>query len=141
VTTLTFLPPSCESHRPSYSGQACSSSQAFSPERAALRSGRSHSQSTSSARQSFGCAVGGSPPSTLPNATASSHVAFLARATGRVFRRRTIGGVVLLALIAAATAIPALAALGLVSAVCSAVVAYEALRHRDHRVRHPELAG
>jgi low temperature requirement protein LtrA len=72
-----------------------------------------------------------------------AHVAFLARATGRVFRRRMIGGVVLLALIAAATAIPALAALALVSAVCSAVVACEALRYRDHRarVRHPELAG
>jgi low temperature requirement protein LtrA len=71
-----------------------------------------------------------------------AHVAFLVRATGRVFRRRTIGAVVLLALIAAALAIPALAALALVSAVCSTVVAYEALRHRTHRfqVRHPELA-
>jgi low temperature requirement protein LtrA len=72
-----------------------------------------------------------------------AHVAFLARATGRLFRRRTIGGVVLLTLIPAATTIPALAALALVSAVCSAVVAYEALRYRDDRarVRHPELAG
>ena len=71
------------------------------------------------------------------------HVAFLFRTTGRVFRRRTIGGVALLALIPAALTIPALAALALVSAVCSFVVAYEALRHREHRlqVRHPELAS
>jgi low temperature requirement protein LtrA len=69
-------------------------------------------------------------------------IAFLFRATGRVFRRRTIGAIVLLALIPAAVAIPALAALALVSAVCSLVVAYEVLRHREHRVqvRHPELA-
>jgi low temperature requirement protein LtrA len=71
------------------------------------------------------------------------HVAFLFRATGRIFRRRTIGGVALLALIPAALAIPALAALGLVAVVCSFVVAYEALRHREHRlqVRHPGLAS
>ncbi len=71
------------------------------------------------------------------------HVAFLFRMTGRVFRRRTIGTVVLLALIPAALVIPALAALALVSAVCSAVVAYEALRYRGDRIRirHPELAA
>ena len=70
------------------------------------------------------------------------HVASLFQTTGRVFRRRTIGALVLLALIPAAVAIPALAALALVSAVCSLVVAYEAIRHREHRVvvRHPELA-
>jgi low temperature requirement protein LtrA len=72
-----------------------------------------------------------------------AHVAFLYRTTGRVFRRRTIGAVVLLALVPAALAIPALAALALVSAVCSLVVAYEALRYRRDRVvvRHPELAA
>jgi len=70
------------------------------------------------------------------------HVASLFQTTGRVFRRRTIGALVLLALIPAAVAIPALAALALVSTVCSLVVAYEAIRHREHRVvlRHPELA-
>jgi low temperature requirement protein LtrA len=70
------------------------------------------------------------------------HVAFLFRTTGRVFRRRTIGAVVLLALTPAAVAIPALAALALVSAACALVVAYEAIRHREHRVqvRHPEIA-
>jgi low temperature requirement protein LtrA len=70
------------------------------------------------------------------------HVASLFQTTGRVFRRRTVGALVLLALIPAAVAIPALAALALVSTVCSFVVAYEAIRHREHRVvlRHPELA-
>jgi low temperature requirement protein LtrA len=69
------------------------------------------------------------------------HVAFLFRATRRIFRRRTLGTVVLLALVPAALALPALAALGLVSVVCSFVVVYEALRHRTHRiqVRHPEV--
>jgi low temperature requirement protein LtrA len=72
-----------------------------------------------------------------------AHIAFLVRTTGRVFRRRTVAAIVLLALVPAALAIPALAALGLVSAVCSLVVAYEAIRRREHRlrVRHPELAA
>jgi low temperature requirement protein LtrA len=71
------------------------------------------------------------------------HIAFLLRTTGRIFRRRTLGAGVLLALIPVAVAIPALAALALVGAVCSAIVAYEAIRYREHRVRvrHPELAG
>jgi low temperature requirement protein LtrA len=71
------------------------------------------------------------------------HVASLFRATGRVFRRRTLAAIVLLALIPAATSIPALAALALVSAVCTLVVAYEAIHHRESRaqVRHPELAA
>src|SRR5918999_5310284 len=70
------------------------------------------------------------------------HIAFLIRTTGRVFRRRTVGAIVLLALIPAALAIPALAALALVSLVCSLVVAYEVIRYRTDRVRvrHPELA-
>jgi low temperature requirement protein LtrA len=72
-----------------------------------------------------------------------AHIGFLFRTTGRVFRRRTIGAVVLLALTAAAVAIPALAALALVAGVCSLVVASEAIRHRRDRilVRHPELAA
>jgi low temperature requirement protein LtrA len=71
------------------------------------------------------------------------HIAFLFRATGYVFRRRTIAAIVLLALVPVAIAIPALAALALVSAVCSLVVAYEAIRYRTARlqVRHPELAA
>jgi low temperature requirement protein LtrA len=69
------------------------------------------------------------------------HVAFLYRTTGRLFRRRTIGAVALLALIPAALVVPALVALSLVSAVCSAVAAYEVLRYRESRlrVRHGEL--
>ena len=72
-----------------------------------------------------------------------AEVAILYRTSRRIFRRRTIGMVVLLALIPVALAIPALAALACVSAVCAFVVAYEAIRHRDHRlqVRHPEIAG
>ena len=68
------------------------------------------------------------------------HVGFLYRTTGRIFRRRTIGAVVLLALIPVALAVPALAALALVSAVCALVVAYEWYRYRESRfqVRHPE---
>ena len=70
-------------------------------------------------------------------------VASLFRATGYVFRRRTVAAVVLLALIPVADAVPALAALGLVSAVCVLVVAYEAIRRREARVRlrHPEVAA
>jgi low temperature requirement protein LtrA len=71
------------------------------------------------------------------------HTAFLLRSTRRIFRRRTIGGVLLLALIPVALVVPALVALALVTAVLSLVVAYEVLRYREHRfrVRHPELAG
>ena len=71
------------------------------------------------------------------------HIAFLYRTTGRIFRRRTVGAAALLALTPVAAVIPALAALGLVSAVCSGVVAYEVLRYRAARVRvrHPELVG
>jgi low temperature requirement protein LtrA len=70
------------------------------------------------------------------------HIAFLFRTTGRLFRRRTIGAAVLIALLPAAVAIPALAALALVGLVCSLVVAYEVIRYRADRVRvrHPELA-
>jgi low temperature requirement protein LtrA len=70
-----------------------------------------------------------------------AHIAFLFRTTGRVFRRRTVGAVLLLALIPVALAMPALAALTLVSGVCSLVVAYEVMRYREARlrVRHPEL--
>ncbi len=72
-----------------------------------------------------------------------AHVAFLFRMTGYIFRRRTLGAVVLLALVPAALALPALAALALVSAVCSLIVAWEALRYREQRVqlRHPEVAA
>ena len=70
-------------------------------------------------------------------------VASLFRMTGRVFRRRTIATAVSLVLIPVALVVPALAALALVSALCSLVVAYEVLRYRQDRirVRHPELGA
>ena len=54
-----------------------------------------------------------------------------------------MGAAVLAALIPAAFHLPAVAALALVSTVCSLVVAYEAIRYREHRsrIRHPEVAG
>ncbi|HZT45336.1 MAG TPA: low temperature requirement protein A [Gaiellaceae bacterium] len=72
-----------------------------------------------------------------------AHIAFLFRATHRVFRRRTIGAAVLVALTPAAVAIPAVAALALVSAVCVLVILYEVVLHREHRVqvRHGNLAA
>lgn len=57
------------------------------------------------------------------------------RTTGRVFRRRTGGALLLLAVLPAATTLPALAALALVSRVCTLVVAHEAIRYRESRVR------
>jgi low temperature requirement protein LtrA len=72
-----------------------------------------------------------------------AHIAFLFRTTGRVFRRRTVGAIALLGSIPLSLVIPALAALALVGAICSLVVAYEVFRYRESRirVRHPELAG
>ena len=72
-----------------------------------------------------------------------AQVAFLRRAAGRIFRRRTVGAVVLLSLIPVALVIPALVALALVGAVCSLVVAYEAIGRREGRarLRHPDLAS
>jgi low temperature requirement protein LtrA len=70
-----------------------------------------------------------------------AHCAFFLRLARRLFRRRFLGGVALLALIPAVTELPALASLALVAAVCVFVVTYEAIKHREHRaqVRHPEL--
>src|SRR3954447_21612083 len=72
-----------------------------------------------------------------------AHVGFLWRATGRIFRRRTIGGVLLIALIPVALKIPALASLGLVAAGSAGVAAYEAISRREQRmlVRHPDSIG
>jgi len=52
-----------------------------------------------------------------------AHVGFMYRSIGRIFRRRTIAAILLCALIPAATTIPSLAALALVSGICAAVVA------------------
>jgi hypothetical protein len=50
-----------------------------------------------------------------------------------------MGAIALLAAIPVALVTPALAALALVTAVCSFVVAYEAIRYRETRLqlRHP----
>ena len=71
-----------------------------------------------------------------------AHCAFFLRLSRRLFRRRFIGGLALIALIPVVMELPALASLALVGAVCVFVVAYEAIHHREHRarVRHPELA-
>ena len=71
-----------------------------------------------------------------------AHCAFFLRLARRLFRRRFIGVLVLIALIPVVTELPALASLALVGAVCVFVIADEAIRHREHRaqVRHPELA-
>jgi low temperature requirement protein LtrA len=63
------------------------------------------------------------------------HVAFLYRSTHRLWRRRTYGTLALLALLPAVLTIPALAALGLVAAVCTLVVASEAIGRREHRTQ------
>jgi low temperature requirement protein LtrA len=69
--------------------------------------------------------------------------AFMLRASGRLFRRRFLGGLVLLMLLPLVLEVPALASLALAAATCVSVVAFEAIRHREHRahVRHPELAA
>lgn len=70
-----------------------------------------------------------------------AHVAFLFRTTGRVFRRRTLGAITLLALLPAARAVPALVSLALASGVCALVVAYEAIRYREPRARVRQAEG
>ena len=62
-----------------------------------------------------------------------AHVAARLRIGGGLGRGRPIATIVLLVLIPVAVAVPALAALGLVAAVCVALIAYEALRYRDAR--------
>ena len=71
------------------------------------------------------------------------HVVFLYRSTGRIFRRRTLGVIVLLGLIPVAVNITAIGSLAIVGAVCAGVVAYEAIHHRESRaqVRHPTIGG
>lgn len=72
-----------------------------------------------------------------------AHIAFLFRTTNHLFRRRTIGAAALLAVIPIALVIPALATLGIVSAISVLVVIWEVIRHQDDRVRvrHPRTAG
>lgn len=62
-----------------------------------------------------------------------AHVVLRLRIGGGLGHGRPVATVVLIALIPVATLVPALAALGLVTAVCAAVIAYEALRYRYAR--------
>ncbi|MGH3104054.1 MAG: low temperature requirement protein A [Gaiellaceae bacterium] len=72
-----------------------------------------------------------------------AHVAFRLRNVGTWNRQRLIAAAVLLALLPVAFEIPALAALGLSAAVCTVLIAYEAIRFREARarVRHPGEAA
>jgi low temperature requirement protein LtrA len=63
----------------------------------------------------------------------AAHVVLRLRVHGGWGRGRPIATVVLLALIVLATHVPALVGLALVAAVCVALIAYEALWHRESR--------
>ncbi len=60
-----------------------------------------------------------------------AHIAFRRRTVGGLGHGRPLAAVVLLALLPVALEVPALAALALVAAVCSALIAYESLRYRE----------
>ena len=62
-----------------------------------------------------------------------AHVALRLRIGGGFGRGRPIATVLLFGLIPAATHVPALAALGLVAAVCVSLIVYEVVRHRESR--------
>jgi len=62
-----------------------------------------------------------------------AHVGFRLRIGGGLGRGRPVACLVLLALLPAATQVPAAVALGMVAAVCVALILYEVLRHRDDR--------
>jgi low temperature requirement protein LtrA len=62
-----------------------------------------------------------------------AHVALRLRIGGGLGRGRPIASVLLLGLVPVAREVPALAALGLVAAVCVGLIAYEFLRHREER--------
>jgi low temperature requirement protein LtrA len=62
-----------------------------------------------------------------------AHVALRLRISGGLGRGRPIATLILSASIPVATRLPALVALGLVAAVCVALIAYEVLRHRESR--------
>jgi low temperature requirement protein LtrA len=71
-----------------------------------------------------------------------AHVAFRLRNVHTFSARRLVCAIVLLALLPAGAALPALATLGILTAVLVALIAYEALRYADvrQRVRHEAAA-
>ena len=62
-----------------------------------------------------------------------AHVALRLRIGGGLGRGRPIASLVLLGLLPVATHVPAAGAVGMVAAVCVALIAYEVLRHREGR--------
>jgi low temperature requirement protein LtrA len=62
-----------------------------------------------------------------------AHTGLRLRIGGGVGRGRPVATVLLLALIPAALVVPALLSLGLVAAVCVALIVYEVIRHRSER--------
>jgi low temperature requirement protein LtrA len=61
------------------------------------------------------------------------HVALRIRIGGGLGKGRPIASVLLLGLLPVAREVPALAALGIVAAVCASLIGYEVLRHREER--------
>ncbi len=64
-----------------------------------------------------------------------AHVLFRLRNVRTLSRQRVVASVALLACVPAAVELPALAALGLVAAICTGLIAYEALRFSEARAR------
>jgi low temperature requirement protein LtrA len=62
-----------------------------------------------------------------------AHVALRLRIGGSLGHGRPVATVLLIGLIPLSMAVPALSALGLVTAVCAALIAYEAIRYREGR--------
>jgi low temperature requirement protein LtrA len=62
-----------------------------------------------------------------------AHVVLRLRIGGGLGRGRPVAAVLLIALLPVATVVPAIAALGIVAAVCVGLIAYEFLRHRQER--------
>jgi low temperature requirement protein LtrA len=62
-----------------------------------------------------------------------AHVALRLRIGGGLGRGRPIAALVLVAVLPVATRVPAAGALGVVAAVCVALIAYEVIRHREGR--------
>jgi low temperature requirement protein LtrA len=62
-----------------------------------------------------------------------AHVALRLRHGSGLGRGRPVAAILLLALLPVATVVPALAALGLVAAVCVSLIGYEFFRHREAR--------
>jgi hypothetical protein len=62
-----------------------------------------------------------------------AHVALRLRIGGGFGRGRPVATVLVLGLVPVARVVPALTALGLVAAVCAALIGYEAIRYREAR--------